>query len=151
MALTEFEKARIAVQAQIPIIREMQRELGVERANEIVARAVAGHAKKNVEDRLKGNLPEKMPFNERGLAATFAAGDALEYEVLREDDEAFEFNVTGCRYAKMMEELEAVDLGGLLLCNGDFAVAESMGLELERSQTCMQGASHCDFRYRMKR
>lgn len=151
MALTELEKARIAVEAQIPIVRALQAELGVERANEIVRRAIDGSSKKDVEKSLKGSLPEKMPFNEKGLAATFAASDALRYEVLREDDEAFDFNVTGCRYKQMMEELDAVDLGALLLCNGDFQVAESMGLELVRTQTCMQGASHCDFRYRMKR
>jgi hypothetical protein len=149
--MTELESARIGVKAQIPIVRAMQRELGVERANELIAEALADEATRSIEKQLDGRKPSKMPYTEKGLAATFAAGGALEYRILREDDEAFEFDVTRCRYKQLMEELDAVDLGGLLLCNGDFPAAEAAGLELVRTQTCMQGASHCDFRYRMKR
>jgi hypothetical protein len=51
----------------------------------------------------------------------------------------------------MMDELGAADLGFLLLCEGDFATAEAWGLELTRTQTLTTGATHCDFRYRMRR
>lgn len=42
------------------------------------------------------------------------------------------------------------ELGFLLVCTGDFAVAEGFGpdIKLTRTQTIMQGADHCDFRYR---
>ena len=80
----------------------------------------------------------------------YAAGDALEYEVLRSDDEHFDMNVTRCGYAAMMERLGARDIGHLLICHQDFALADAVGLELVRTQTCMQGASHCDFRYRKR-
>lgn len=59
-------------------------------------------------------------------------------------------NVTRCSYTALMEKLGARDLGPLLLCNLDFAVAERAGLELRRTQTCMQGAAFCDFRYRKR-
>lgn len=38
----------------------------------------------------------------------------------------------------------------LLTCSADFAHAEGFGadIKLTRTQTLMQGASHCDFRYR---
>jgi hypothetical protein len=37
-----------------------------------------------------------------------------------------------------------------LICTADFAVADGFGSDvtLTRTQTIMQGASHCDFRYR---
>ncbi|PYN94657.1 MAG: hypothetical protein DMD91_27360 [Candidatus Rokuibacteriota bacterium] len=37
-----------------------------------------------------------------------------------------------------------------LVCSSDFAMAEGFGsnIELARTQTIMQGASYCDFRYR---
>ena len=62
---------------------------------------------------------------------------------------AFEVNVTGCRYAQFYKELGAPELGFLLVCSLDFPMAEGFGpdVKLTRTQTIMQGASHCDFRY----
>ena len=47
----------------------------------------------------------------------------------------------------------ATELGFLLVCSGDFPMAEGMGdaVELKRTQTIMQGATHCDFRYALKK
>ena len=82
----------------------------------------------------------------------FAAGDALDYEVVKQTADAFEINVTGCRYAKFYKELDAPELGFLLICNADFQWVEGFGddVQLTRTQTIMQGADHCDFRYKLK-
>ncbi|MCK1385438.1 L-2-amino-thiazoline-4-carboxylic acid hydrolase [Bradyrhizobium sp. 21] len=42
------------------------------------------------------------------------------------------------------------ELGFLLTCTADFATAEGFGrdVKLTRAQTIMQGADHCNFRYR---
>ena len=84
---------------------------------------------------------------------TYAAGDALDYEVIKQTPDAFELNVTGCRYAKFYKELGAPELGFLLICSSDFPMAEGFGpdIQLTRTQTIMQGASHCDFRYALKK
>ncbi|MGO4852227.1 L-2-amino-thiazoline-4-carboxylic acid hydrolase [Phaeovulum sp. W22_SRMD_FR3] len=77
---------------------------------------------------------------------------ALEIEVLRSDAEAMEFNVTRCRYAEMYREMGLGDIGHLLSCNrdSDFCVGYNPEIELTRTQTIMKGASHCDFRYKIK-
>ncbi|MSP23287.1 MAG: hypothetical protein EXR66_09905, partial [Dehalococcoidia bacterium] len=79
------------------------------------------------------------------------AGGDLAIETLREDAERLDFNVVGCRFAEMYRRMRAADLGFLLSCNRDFALSEgySDGLHLDRSQTIMQGAAYCDFRYRL--
>jgi hypothetical protein len=84
---------------------------------------------------------------------SFAAGDALDYEVLGKAPERFDVNVTRCRYAKFYEEIGAPELGFLLVCSADFPMAEGFGsdVQLTRTQTIMQGASHCDFRYAKRR
>jgi len=84
---------------------------------------------------------------------SFAAGDALDYEVLRKTPDSFDINVTGCRYAKFYKEIGAPELGFVLVCSADFAMAEgfSADVQLTRTQTIMQGASHCDFRYQLNR
>ena len=42
------------------------------------------------------------------------------------------------------------DLGELLICNSDFAMADELGLRLERTKTCMNGDGMCDFCYHVK-
>lgn len=80
----------------------------------------------------------------------YAAGDALAYAVLEQSPNTFDMNVTACRYARFYKELGEPELGLLLACGADFPVAEGFGpdITLTRTQTIMQGASHCDFRYR---
>jgi len=66
--------------------------------------------------------------------------------------ETFAFNVTRCKYAELFRELGEPELGAVLLCELDNHIAEAAGpeIELTRKQTLMQGASRCEFRYRMK-
>ncbi len=78
-------------------------------------------------------------------------GDALQCEVLEETDTTYHFNVTRCRYAEMYRTLGIPELGSILSCGRDYALGEGFNpaLRLARTQTIMDGASHCDFRYRM--
>ena len=73
--------------------------------------------------------------------------------MLKQTPDAFEVDVTGCRYARFYNEIGAPELGFLLVCSADFPMAEGFGPEvrLSRTQTIMQGASHCDFRYRLEK
>ena len=75
--------------------------------------------------------------------------DALRLEVLDLDADRYNFNVTRCRYAELYEALGIGELGAVLSCNRDGAFIEGFnpGFTLSRTQTIMQGASHCDFRY----
>ena len=61
--------------------------------------------------------------------------------------------VIRCRYAEMYRALGVPELGALLSCNRDAALIEGFNPEVtfERTQTLMQGASHCDFRYQLTR
>jgi hypothetical protein len=85
--------------------------------------------------------------------ASYAAGDALDYRVREQSHDACAIDVTRCRYAEFYQELGVPELGFLLVCSADFLMAEGFGpdITLTRSQTIMQGASHCNFRYRRQR
>ncbi|MBV9833019.1 MAG: L-2-amino-thiazoline-4-carboxylic acid hydrolase, partial [Alphaproteobacteria bacterium] len=82
--------------------------------------------------------------------ATYARDAALDYSVVEQSAGAFAIDVTACRYAAFYKALGEPELGFLLVCGADYPVAEGIGgdIALERTQTIMQGASHCDFRYR---
>jgi hypothetical protein len=81
---------------------------------------------------------------------TYARDDALAYDVLEQSTDVFAFDVKRCAYAEFYKALGEPELGFLLVCTADFATAEGFGsdVRLTRTQTIMQGAPHCDFRYR---
>ena len=74
---------------------------------------------------------------------------SLIVDVVERDDAHFGFNVTRCKFVEMYEELGAGDLGYLLSCNRDLAMFEGMAPDVafDRTQTRMEGAPFCDFRY----
>jgi len=75
--------------------------------------------------------------------------DALVIEVVAKDAQNFGFNVTRCRYAELYRELGMTEFGAVFSCNRDAALIEgfSADIQLTRTQTIMEGATHCDFRY----
>ena len=148
-----IDHVRIQAQVLVPLVKTLQAELGEEKANAIVRKSLGdlyrgfGEAwwrKQGAKD-----LGDKMA----SAFATFAGGDALDYEVVKKDPGAFEVNVTGCRYAEFYKQMGAPELGFLLTCSADFSLAEGYGsdVQLTRTQTIMQGAGHCDFRYKLKK
>jgi len=146
-----IEQRKIQAQVLVPIVKAFQAELGEERANQIVASVLDDRARNLGQgfSALVGGSPiEKIVA---GLPI-MAAGDALDVEMIESTSDALDVNVTRCRHAEFYKELGEPDLGFLLVCRGDFAMAEGVSpdLELTRTQTIMQGASHCDFRYRLK-
>ena len=140
--LTNLERISIQMEAVVPIIRDLQALLGEE--------AVVEALEERLRRRLEATETKSAPDFSRMAEGTkfFAAGDALEYDIIASSDDTFDMDVKHCRYAEMMERLGARDIGHLLVCGGDFAAAKKIGMELTRTQTRMQGASHCDFRYR---
>lgn len=143
---TPFQRITAAVQAQIPLVRAMEAELGKARAHQLVREALDTANRAIVAQR--GSLLD-IPT----LAAEFAGfGEGVRYEfvTLEQTDALLRNQVTHCDYAEFMEQIGARDLGELLICNGDFAMADQLGLKLERTKTCMNGDGQCDFCYHVK-
>lgn len=76
-------------------------------------------------------------------------GGALETVVKEKSDTRYRYDVTRCRYAEMYREMGLGEIGHLLSCqrDGTFCEGYDTRLTLKRTQTIMQGASHCDFDY----
>lgn len=149
MGLPLIEQAKIQAQVLVPLVRALQAELGEARANALVRESLGALYRQYGEAWWQaqgaGELEEKVA----AAFTKFAEGDALQYEILKQTPEALELNVTECRYAKFYQELGAPELGFLLTCSSDFPFVEGFGadVQLTRTQTIMQGADHCDFRY----
>jgi hypothetical protein len=76
-------------------------------------------------------------------------GGALERDVIEQSESRYRFNVTRCKYAEMYREMGLGEIGHLLSCqrDGTFCEGYDARLKLRRTQTIMQGATHCDFDY----
>jgi predicted ArsR family transcriptional regulator len=152
MAVTLLEQRQIEANVLVPMIKAFQAEFGVERANAIARKVITELARKHGESiaaaQGAGNPIEHMAS---GLSR-FSAGGALEVEEVERTHDSYAFNITHCGYAEFYKKMEVLELGFLLSCSRDFALTEGMSpdLQLTRTQTIMQGASHCDFRFRMK-
>ena len=114
-------------------IAESVRRSAIEQARAFAAAAPGGTSLKAFQD--------VMPL--------WTKGGALEIEVKEQSEETFTFNVVRCRYAETYKAMGLGEIGHLLSCNRDGAFCEGYDpkLKLARSQTIMQGASHCDFKY----
>lgn len=135
-----------------PIYEEMVAALGVEQAQAILRSAIT-----------KDAIAHGRSYADRGTGANDLAGfaallpqwqahDALQVDLVEQTDETFDFNVTRCRYAEMYREKGLAEIGGILSCgrDGTFCSGYNPDIELRRTQTIMEGAPHCDFRYRMR-
>jgi len=123
----EFDRASVVRVVRDTIIRVAQ-EQGAE-----LAEAMGGSSSHHFADSL----------------AYWTDNNALEIDVLEHSDETLSFNVTRCRYAELYRALGIPELGAVLSCNRDYALIDGFNgdASLVRTQTIMQGATHCDFRY----
>lgn len=132
-----------------PLLAAFAAEVGAARAREVAAGVVRELARAaGCAAAAGGNTLAHL----KAVVAQWAEGGALELRVLRDDAEAFEFDVTRCRFAELYARLGLAELGGLLSCARDAALVEGFnpGIAFERTQTIMGGAPHCDFRYRLR-
>ena len=153
VSVSVIEQAKIQAQVLVPLVKALQVELGEERANALVRKALRDIYRRYGEEFWRKKNEKNLGRAVASAFATYARDDALDYKVIGQSHDAFEFDVTRCRYAEFYKELGEPELGFLLVCSLDFPFAEGFGpdIKLTRTQTIMQGASHCDFRYRRKK
>lgn len=149
MGIPVIEQAKIQAQVLVPLIKALQAELGEERANALVRKTLGDVYRRLGDQWWRTKASKHVGENMAAAFAAFAKGDAIDYSVRAQSQDAYEIDVTACRYAQFYQELDEPELGFLLVCSLDFPFAEGFGadIKLTRTQTIMQGASHCDFRY----
>ena len=153
MGIPIIQQAKIQAQILVPLVKTLKAELGEERANALVRRSLGDIYRRYGEEFRRTKNERNLGKIMASAFATYAREDALDYRVIEQSQDAFEIDVTGCRYAEFYKKLGEPELGFLLVCSADFPTAEGLGpdIKLTRTQTIMQGASHCDFRYKRLR
>jgi fumarate reductase iron-sulfur subunit len=145
--------ARREIEARIlsPVIKALMKELGKERALRIVEPIIQSLAREggaNLAKLLGGNTLDHLV---KGMSF-WTQEEALTLDLREQNPKRFVFNVTRCRYAEMYKELGIPELGNLLSCSRDKALIEGFNSQIKftRTQTIMEGAKYCDFRYERK-
>ena len=147
--LSMLEKRKIEAE----ILKEVYETLKASHGEETARRTIAESVRRSAIEQAKAFAasapggPSLKAFQD--VMPLWTKGGALEIEVTEQTEASFQFNVTRCRYAETYKAMGLGEIGHLLSCNRDGAFCEGYDpkLKLERSQTIMQGASHCDFKY----
>lgn len=143
-----IDRVRIQAEVLVPVMRELRAELGEQRANEVLRRALSPMFReigRRYFESSGGRAIEAM----QAQARDSAAGDAVAFD-MRASGDVMEADVTRCQYARFFHDLGEPELGFLFVCSSDFGIfGEIEGVEMTRTQTIMQGATHCDFRFRL--
>ena len=149
--LNRIEKRAIEAAAVVPIIQAVAQRIGKEEALAILQEV-------NEREAFQRGECIRNQHGHTGISelvedvATWGIGGALEMEVLEQNSETYHFNVTRCPYYEKYRELGLTEYGVALSCCRDkpFARGFHPQLNLERSQTIMEGADYCDFRYTLR-
>jgi hypothetical protein len=148
--LTLVEQREIEARIVGPLIRAFSAEIGPERTLAIVREVIRKLARESGADLARALGECTLEAFTRSLDRWRQNG-ALEIDILEHSPERLDFNVTRCRYAEMYRALGLADLGASLSCQRDYALAEGFNAEIQltRTQTIMEGAAFCDFRFRV--
>jgi hypothetical protein len=135
-----------------PLIRAFSAEFGEERTLAILRQVISGLAKQAGADFARSLGEDGLPAFKR-VVDRWCENGGLEIEMLEQSAERLSFDVVRCGYAEMYRALGLADLGSSLSCVRDLALIAgfSPDIELTRTQTLMEGAACCDFRFRRKR
>lgn len=153
MAKTELpilEQRRIEANIIKPIYDEMVARLGQSEAASILQTAITKDSTEQAATYANSEAGDATLESFHALLPQWKAGGALEVDMLNETENQVHYNVTHCKYAEMYREMDLAEIGHILSCgrDGTFCTGYNPKIKLDRTQTIMQGASHCDFRYR---
>lgn len=153
MAKTDLpilEQRRIEANIIKPIYAEMVRRLGREQAREILSAAITADSVSHGQAYAQAETGDATLESFHRLLPQWKADGALEVDMLRETGTEVHYNVTRCKYAEMYKGMGLAEIGHILSCgrDGTFCTGYNPNIKLDRTQTIMQGAGHCDFRYR---
>ena len=152
--LSLLDEVKLQAEVILPVLRALRAEIGRETADRIVGNALRQWAR-TLYHRIgaaKSGTPRQKWDAVWAEDMRPRIGGDVEREMLKDDGTVREYNVVRCKYAEFFRQLGEPELGGILLCDSDFHIAEIGGpqVEFKRTQTIMQGAPYCDFRYRFK-
>ncbi len=153
--ISKMDEVKAEAQVLIAVLKAAREELGEEQANRLILVALRGWCQERYRQicaQIPGTNPEKWDVIKDIDIARSREHD-VEFEVLKWEPEAVEYDVSHCKYAEFFRERGELELGAILACDPGFYIMEATKPEVEyvRTQSLMKGDSFCDIRWRIKR
>lgn len=150
--VSHLQRRELQAPIAVCLIREFAKVIGQEAALELAAAAIredARQAGRAMAEKLGGNGLTELKQVVREI---WAEAEAVSVRMLEETESRLSFDVTRCRYAEMYAALGLKEFGFCLSCSRDGAFTEGFNprMTLNRTQTIMQGAAYCDFRFTLE-
>jgi len=146
-----FEQRRIEAMILKHVYDTLKSSHGIEVAQKTIADAVRASSIEQAREFAAkvGGKTSIQSFVDR--QSLWKLGGAMEMEVKEQTETSYVFDVTRCKYAEMYRDMGLGEIGHLLSCQRDATFCEGYDkrMRLKRTQTIMQGASHCDFNYKL--
>ena len=118
-----LDKTRIQAQVLVPVLRALRAELGKDKADAIVKQALRDWSRQvfaGIGEGIEGSARRKWATVQS--AYNMVSSPGVEFEMLRHDQEAMDFDVTRCPFAEFFRALGEPELGALLICETDFDI-----------------------------
>jgi predicted hydrocarbon binding protein len=146
-----IERRFIEAQAIAPFIVAFGNEVGLEKAKAIVQR-INEEASREYGRCCAATVGSNTMVDLAREVASWGEGGVLEEEVLEQDERTYAFNVISCLYVERYEALGVRKFGYCLSCCRDDPFVEGFNpkIKFKRTQTIMEGAPYCDFRYTLE-
>lgn len=143
-----IERRAIEALAIVPVIQALAQRIGSDEALAILREVNQQEA----FQRGRSMADAKARYGIEALVvevASWGEGGTWEMDVLEQTPATYFFNVRRCPYCEKYRELGIETFGVALSCCRDEPFARGLNpqLRLERTQTIMEGAAYCDFRY----
>jgi len=147
--ISHLRRREIQVPIAACLIRGFADVMGHDKALETATAAIKADAMmagKMMAEKYSANTMTELG---RILREIWAEDDAITFHLLEEADQNLNFDVTRCKYTEMYEKLGMKELGFCLSCSRDEAFVRGFNhrMKLVRTQTIMEGAPFCDFRF----
>lgn len=145
-----LEEIKAQTKILLPVIYALREEFGNEKAATIIKRALCPHVRDTylkIGERKTGSPFEK--WNKTWDEIRPRIGDDVQREFIANDSKRKDYLVKRCRFAEYFRSINEPELGGILMCDFDYYVAEigKPVVDLQRTKTLMNGDDHCDFCY----
>jgi L-2-amino-thiazoline-4-carboxylic acid hydrolase len=149
--ISHLQRRKIEGRVLIPFIQACRERFGEEATRDLVVTTIRRIAGQEGEQWAK-HFGDGLAALERIADEVWAGGGGMDIDVIQRTGERLDFNVTRCGYAAFYQEMGVADIGALVHCSRDHAMAAAFDpdIELVRTGTIMEGKPCCDFRFRKK-
>jgi fumarate reductase iron-sulfur subunit len=149
MEITQKKLREIQAPMVSALIFGFAEEIGYEKAMKIAGNVISKDAMvagKKMAQEYEGNTLVELA---EIVKEVWANDGAIEIKMIKEAEDELSFDVTYCGYAQMYEKMGIKDMGYTLSCIRDFSFLKGFNprIQLTRTQTIMEGAEYCDFRF----